>query len=85
VTVRAVDSASRLFVDVDPNKGTGSWSFRVQKRTPSGSWTTLATSYTTLGVTETRTINLRAGTYRVRVNAKYGYLGATSAVVSLAR
>jgi probable HAF family extracellular repeat protein len=85
VVVRAVDSASRLFVDVDPDKGAGSWSFRVQKRTGSGSWTTLAATYTTLGTRETRTINLRAGTYRVRVNAKYGYLGATSAVVSLAR
>jgi hypothetical protein len=85
VTVRAVDQASRLFVDVDPNKGTGSWSFRIQKRTTSGSWTTLPTTYTTLGVKETRTINLRAGTYRVKVNPRYGYLGATSAAVRLAR
>jgi hypothetical protein len=85
VVVRAVDQASRLFVDVDPDKGAGSWSFRVQKRTGSGSWTTLATTYTTLGGKETRTINLRAGTYRVKANAKYGYLGATSAAVRILR
>jgi probable HAF family extracellular repeat protein len=85
VAVRAVDDASRLFVDVDPNKGTGSWSFRVQKRTSSGSWTTLPTTYTTEGANETKTINLATGTYRVRVNPRYGYLGATSAAVRVAR
>jgi probable HAF family extracellular repeat protein len=85
VGVRAVDDESRLFVNVAPNRGAGYWTFRIQKRTPTGSWTTLATTYTTLGVKEARTINLRAGTYRVRVNPKYGYLGTTSATVRIVR
>jgi hypothetical protein len=37
------------------------------------------------GSRETRTIDLPAGTYRVRVQPKYGYLGSTSAEVTLVR
>lgn len=75
----------RLRVDVDPNKGSGYWTFRVQKRTSAGTWTTLSAIYRTEGSAETRTINLGRGTYRVVVAAKYTFRGATSAAVTLNR
>lgn len=84
-TVAAVSRRDRLYVNVDPNKGTGYWTFRVQRRTAAGSWRTLPPVYRTLGAAETRTLNLSRGTYRVRVSSKYHYLGATSAAVTLAR
>jgi len=40
-------------------------------------------SYTTRGDRETRTLNLRKGTYRVKVQAKYGYRGTRSTPVEL--
>lgn len=50
--------------------------------TANGSWTPLKT-YKTQGNAETRTINLKKGTYRVVVFAKYGYAQTTSASVYL--
>ena len=87
VTVAAVANAekSKLVVNVDPDKGSGYWTFRVQRQRASGSWRTLSRTYRTIGATETRTINLPAGTYRVRVNAKYGHRVTTSAAVTLVR
>ncbi len=85
VKVAAVSGRNRLFVDVDPNKGTGYWAFRVQKRTSTGSWSTLPPVYGTVGSTETRTLNLPKGTYRVKVASKYTFRGATSAAVTLTR
>jgi hypothetical protein len=77
-------SKTKLTVNVNPNKGSGYWSFKVQKRTTSGTWTTLSTTYRTLGSAETRTLDLKKGTYRVVVSAKYGYRGAVSNAVVLA-
>ena len=88
-TVKALTSRnaskSKLKVNVNPNKGSGYWTFRVQKRTANGTWSTLSTTYRTKGKYETRTINLRKGTYRVVVAGKYGYHGASSKSVTLAR
>jgi hypothetical protein len=85
VAVAANADTSKLVVNVDPDKGSGYWTFRVQRKKTNGSWTTMRTTYRTRGASETRTINLRAGTYRVRVNAKYGYRVTTSTAVTLAR
>lgn len=85
VQVKAVTSASKLWVNVNPNKGSGYWTFRVQRKRSDGTWATLSTLYKTSGSTETRTIDLKKGTYRVKVYAKYGYKGATSAKVTLKR
>lgn len=82
VTVRAVRGESRLFVDVNPNMGAGYWRFQVQMRLADGSWKTLKT-YRTKGSRETRTINLKKGTYRVWVKPRYNYQGALSTPVSL--
>jgi hypothetical protein len=56
----------------------------VQKRTTTG-WKTLPTTYCTEGRQETKTLNLRKGTYRAKVAAKYGYLGAKSNPITLLR
>ncbi len=84
VKVTSVSSRSKLRVDVDPNKGRGYWTFRVQKKRADGTWKPLKT-YRTRGSAETRTINLPKGTYRVVVRAKYGYAGTTSGSVVLKR
>ncbi len=82
VKVKATSGRSKLFVDVNPNKGSGFWTFQVQSKKASGAWKTLK-SYRTKGSAETRTINLKKGTYRVVVAPKYGYRGTTSAQVRL--
>jgi hypothetical protein len=74
---------TRLRVNVDPNKGAGYWTFRVQRQRTDGTWRTRSRTYTTFGNRETRTLNLRKGTYRVKVQAKYGYRGTTSGTVRL--
>ena len=82
--VKAVKKKSKLKVDVNPNKGSGYWKFQVQKQRSDGSWKALKT-YKTKGSKETRTINLKKGTYRVVVKPKYGYAGTISTEVSLRR
>lgn len=84
-TVTTNAGRSKLLVNVDPDKASGYWTFRVQARRTDGSWRTLKQTYRTQGSRETRTINLPAGTYRVRVQPKYGYRSSTSAEVTLAR
>ena len=84
VKVKAVKQKSKLRVDVNPNKGRGYWKFKVQKQRVSGSWKSLKT-YRTKGKKETRTINLKKGTYRVVVKPKYGYGATTSGSVYLKR
>ncbi len=83
VSVRAVDGGNKVYINVNPNKGSGYWTFKVQKRTSTGSWKTLTTTYKTYGKGETRTLDFKRGTYRVEVKAKYGYQGTTSAAVYL--
>lgn len=85
VAVKVVDSGGSLYVDVNPDEGSGYWTFKVQKLGSAGSWATLSTNFQTYGAAETRTLNLAKGTYRVVVAAKYGYLGNTSAAVALVR
>jgi hypothetical protein len=76
---------TKLIVNLNPNRGSGYWVFRVQKRTASGVWMYVATAYRTLGVYETRTLDLNRGTYRIVVASQYGYRGATSRAVALSR
>ena len=82
VKVKAVSEASRLRVNVNPNKGRGYWTFQVQCRQPDGSWAALR-DYRTKRSTETRTVDLPAGQYRVWVNPKFGFTGAQSAEITL--
>lgn len=84
VCTKAIRGRSRLHVNVNPNKGKGYWKFQVQRQQSDGTWTPLKT-YRTKGSKETRTINLKKGTYRVAVGAKYGYAEATSGPVYLKR
>lgn len=81
VSAKAVSKGSKLKVDVNPNKGSGYWTFQVQKKV--GSRWVGVQSYKTKGSKETRTVNLPKGTYRVVVNGKYGYASNKSASVYL--
>lgn len=85
VKVKPVSKRGKLFVDVNPNRGKGHWTFRVERLSSDGTWQTLKKTHKTKGKKETRTINYKKGTYRAVVNAKYGYQGTTSAAVSLRR
>lgn len=67
-----------LKVNMGPNlKGSKNYTFTVQKSTTSG-WVDVGT-YKTKGSKETRTINLKAGTYQVLCKGKGGYADAVSA------
>jgi hypothetical protein len=83
-TVTTNAARSKLVVDLDPDKGAGFWTFKVQTQRADGSWRTLKRTYRTQGRREARTIDLPAGTYRITVKPKYGYLGSTSAEATLA-
>ena len=85
VKVKAVSGRSKLKVDVNPNMGRKYWTFQVQRKNADGTtWKPLKT-YKTYGSAEKRTINLPKGTYKVFVNPKFGYQGATSAEIVLKR
>ncbi len=84
VKVKAKKRKSKLFVNVNPNKGKRYWKFKVQKQRASGSWKSLKT-YRTKGKKETRLINLKKGTYRVKVKPKFGHQGVKSSSVYLKR
>ena len=84
VRVKAVAGKSRLYVNVNPNKGKGYWQVTIQKK--SGKvWKALPTVYRTKGSAETLTLDLPKGSYRAVVLPKYGRTGATSGSVTLAR
>jgi hypothetical protein len=84
VKVKAVSGRSKLKVDVNPNMGRKYWTFQVQRKNADGTWKPLKT-YKTYGSAEKRTVNLPKGTYKVFVNPKFGYQGATSAEIVLKR
>lgn len=84
VTASAVSRKGKLRIDVDPNAGARYWKFKVERATASGSWKKVGT-YRTKGASETRTLNLRKGTYRVYVYPKFGYSGTDSSAVVLTR
>ena len=88
IKVKAVSNKSKLFVNVDPNKGTGYWNIKVYRKTVKGdrvSWEKVGKTLRTKTAKETRTINLGKGTYWVKVMEKYGMEGAVSEQVTLVR
>ena len=82
ITVKAKRSGNVLFIDVDPNKGRGYWKFRVYKLKGTD-YVKVKGTYRTVGSKETRTLNLKKGTYVVQVLAKYGHLTTWSQPVTL--
>ncbi len=62
---------------MNPNRGSKFYVFQVQRKNPDGSWKAVK-SYETRGAKETRTLNLRKGTYRVWVRPGYGFAEAMS-------
>lgn len=81
VRAKAKRSRSVLFIDVDPNLGRGYWKFYVYKL--KGAEYVKVKGYKTLGSKETRTVNLKKGTYKVQVLPKPGYLATWSQPVTL--
>jgi hypothetical protein len=72
VTLSVAGKQSKLKVDIDPNMGAKAWVFQVQRQVGDEEWKDLKT-YRTRGRSETRTINLPKGYYRVHVRARFGY------------
>ncbi len=84
VTCSAGTNATQntLKVKMAPSrKGTRAYSFTVQKLTKNG-WVKVRV-YKTKGKGETRTINLKKGTYRVSCKGAGGYSGAVSTAAAL--
>ncbi|MGB7963541.1 MAG: hypothetical protein WCF12_11375 [Propionicimonas sp.] len=85
VAVKAVSHRSKLSLNVNPNLGKDCWRVKIQKKRSDGTWKTLKKTYKTKGNAETRTINLKKGTYRVWVKAQHGHQGVKSAKVRIKR
>ncbi len=88
VRLRAIDNGTKLFVNVNPNKGAGYWNIKVYRKVVKGnevSWKKVGKTLRTQTSKETRTINLGEGTYRVKVMEKYGMKGDASRQVTLVR
>ena len=88
ITVKGVSKNTKLFVDVDPNKGKGYWNIKVYRKVVKGdavSWKKVGKTLRTKTAKETRTIKLKKGTYRVQVMAKYKMQGAVSSEVTLGK
>jgi subtilisin family serine protease len=85
VKTSAVDTRSRLRVDVDPSVGSASWKVVIQKK-GNQRWTNVDT-VRTQGTSEVVTLNLRRGAYRAVVpKGQFGYSkGVTSDPVTLMR
>ena len=86
VTAKAVNNGTKLFVNVNPNKGKGYWNIKVYRKVVKGdkvSWEKVGKTLRTKTSKETRTINLGKGTYRVKVMEKYGMQGDVSRQVTL--
>ena len=82
IAAAANNSGTSLLVDINPDLGSGAWTFTVERL--SGIWMTVGT-YVTQNPRETQTINLPEGTYRVFTLTQHGYLGSTSAEVTLGK
>jgi hypothetical protein len=88
VKLKAIDNGTKLFINVNPNKGTGYWNIKVYRKVVKGdkvSWEKVGKTLRTKTSKETRTINLGKGTYRVKVMDKDGMKGAVSKQVKLVR
>lgn len=85
VAVKAVRNGNKLRVDVNPNKGKGYWKFSVYKLGTDGVTWVKGKTYRTQGKAETRTLNLKKGSYKVVVAAKYRLGASESTVVALRR
>ncbi len=84
VTAKA-ESKTALFVRVTPRlTGSKHWSFkvRVKKRE---TWRATSRTSKTQGKRQTRTLNLKNGTYRAAVKPDFSYAGSTSRAVTSKR
>jgi hypothetical protein len=81
-TLSPVEEATSLRVDVDPDDAEGPWTFRLERAAQdwilAPEWNLLPETYTTSGATNTLTVDLPTGVYRVRVPAQNGHRGYVS-------
>ncbi len=68
-TVTTNAARSKLIVNVNPDKGSGYWTFRVQAQRTDSSWRTLKRTYRTQGSRETRTTTCAPRTWPQRTCA----------------
>jgi hypothetical protein len=87
VTVKAIKGRSKLFIDVNPDKGKGYWVqvYRKVNKKHAVVWKKYRKTLRIRTADGTRIANLAKGTYRVKVMAKYGLRSVTSQQVRLAR
>jgi hypothetical protein len=65
-SVKAVNNASRIKVNMGPNlPGDLNYTFRVERKTAAG-WVRVLQNFQTQGAGETRTVNVPRGRYRVK-------------------
>ena len=83
VKASATKGQSKIKVNVDPNSAAINYKVKVQKRVD-GKWKTKKIRRTT-GTKDTRTINVGAGSYRVKVPAQHGLEKGFSGTVQLIR
>ncbi|NQU36818.1 MAG: DUF2202 domain-containing protein [Actinobacteria bacterium] len=83
VKVSAVRNASKIRVNVDPDNPSANYRVKVQKKV-NGKWRTKKV-VKTKGRADVKTVNMKAGTYRVKVPAQLGVEPVVSARVRLAR
>ena len=86
VKVKAIENGTKLFINVNPNKGTGYWNIKVYRKVANGnkaSWEKVGRTLRTQTNKETRTVDLGKGTYRVKVMERYAMKGAVSKQVTL--
>ncbi len=82
VAAESRSGRTKMHVNVNPNKGSGYWNVRIQKKTSKG-WKYVGRTYRTQGKYETLTLNLSKGTYRAVVMPKYGRAKGYSKSVTL--
>jgi hypothetical protein len=83
VKVAAVNSGSKLSVNLNPDNSSKNYKIKVQQKRK-GNWKTIRVTYTK-GSKDKRTINLGKGRYRVVARAQRDLIGATSKSVFLRR
>jgi hypothetical protein len=83
VALAASIHRSKLLVDVDPNKASENYTFKVQKM-KGGTWKTVLVRKTK-GPKDRRTIDMGKGKYRVWVPAQFDMIRAKSTAVTLVK
>jgi hypothetical protein len=83
VKASAIRNASKIRINVNPNNSSANYKVKVQEKI-NGKWRTKKVVQTK-GRADVKTVNMKAGTYRVKVPAQLGLARSFSSPVTLAR